>query len=200
MKFKLKNTRVEISFSFCALILLCCVHRDNKIFLISLVVSLFHELVHLFFICLFGARADAIKFSFMGGEIIRGTDTLAGCKEAIISLSAPVFNVVAGCILHIIYPESYWGVVNLIIGVFNLLPYEAFDGGRGLLFLLKDRVDSKALNIITVGASFVVILFLLILNGYLLKNNNGNILFLAMSLFLLILLIFRLFQGPRAPV
>ena len=81
MKFKIGKTRLSISFSFFALILLSCVWNDNRIFLISLVVSLFHELVHLDFIITLGARLSEIRFSVAGGEIVRGNDVLTNGRK-----------------------------------------------------------------------------------------------------------------------
>ncbi len=197
MKFKIGKTRVSISFSFFALILLSCVWNNSRIFIISLVVSMLHELVHLTFIIIFGARLSEIRFSVAGGEIVRDDDVLTSCKEAIISLSAPILNIITGGALLLFNPESLWGAVNLVIGVFNLLPYETFDGGRGMRFLLQGRISDTTLNVITAFFSFVVCFFFLAINALLIKNNSGNIFFLGISLFLLILLVFRLFSRSK---
>ena len=197
MKFKIGKTRFSISFSFFALILLSCVWNDNRIFLISLVVSLIHELVHLAFMITLGARLPEIRFSVAGGEIVRGNDVLTNGKEAIISLSAPVFNIISGGVLLLLNPESLLGAVSLVIGVFNLLPYDTFDGGRGMRFLLQGRLKNTTISIITAILSFAVCFSFLAINALLIKNNSGNIFFLGMSLFLLILLVFRLFLKPK---
>ncbi len=194
MKFKTGKTLVSISFSFFALILLSCVCSDNRIYIISLVLSLFHELVHLVFIVIFGANLSEIRFSVAGGEIVRGKDALSNCKEAVISLSAPVVNVISGIALLMYNPESLWGAVSFVIGVFNLLPYESFDGGRGMRFLLQGKASNTTLEIITVFFSFAVCFSFLTINALLIKNNSGNIFFLGMSLFMFISLVFRLFS------
>ena len=197
MKFNIGKTRVRISFSFFALILLACVWNNEQIFHITIVVSLIHELVHLLVIVLFGAVCSEICFSVAGGEIVRGEYMLTNYKEAIISLSAPVFNIITGAVLLLIDRESTWGGVNLVIGLFNLLPYDTFDGGRGMKYLLQEQFDHKTLGLITNISSFFVCFSFLAINGFMIKNHIGNIFFLGISLYLLILLVFRLFSKPR---
>lgn len=198
MKFKIGKTYVNISFSFFALILLSCVWNDSGVFFVSIAVSFFHELVHLFFIIIFGASVSEIRFSVAGGEIVRGNDALTSCREAIISLSAPLTNIFIGMAMLMIDNDNLWGEVNLVVGAFNLLPYDTFDGGRGIRLLLQGRIDNKALDFIIAVSSFLICFSFLAINGVLLKNHNGNIFFLGMSLFLLILLVFRLFSKKEA--
>lgn len=194
MKFKIGKTYVNISFSFFALILLSCVWNNSGVFFVSLAVSFFHELVHLFFIIIFGASVSEIRFSVAGGEIVRSNDMLTNCKEAVISLSAPIINIIVGASLLLFNHQSSLGGVNLVVGIFNLLPYDTFDGGRGIRLLLQGRIDNKALDFIIAVSSFLICFSFLAINWFMIKNHNGNIFFLGMSLFLLILLVFRLFS------
>lgn len=198
MRLKIRNTRIIISFSFFALILLSCVCKDNTVFLASLFISLLHECVHLLFIILFRCRVSEICLSFMGGEIKRGEDTVSRIKEAVISLSAPIVNIIMGILLLIHNKNSLVGIVSLLVGVMNILPYDDFDGGRGLRFLLQNKISAPTLDTIIVTLSFVVCFSFLSLNLYLIKNNRENILFLMMSVGLLILLVFRVFVSPKS--
>ncbi len=193
MRFKAGNTDVVVSFSFFALILLSCVWKNNGVFLISLITSLLHEVVHLLFILVLGADIEMIRFSLMGGEIKRGKKAIGNISEALISLSAPIVNIIIGIILLTINTHSQWGEINLLVGLFNILPYETFDGGRGIQYLLKGSFSEKTINKIIFVASFGVCFFFLVINGYMIKNNRNNVFFLGMSVYLLILLVFKLF-------
>ena len=195
MRFKLGRTEVSVSFSFFALLLLSATTRSSEIIRLSLITSLLHECIHLIFILLFCGKIKSVRFSFMGGEIKRGDISLTATKEAVISLSAPVTNLLIGAGLYVLNVYEHFAIVNLIIGAFNLIPYEGFDGGRALKCLLEGRVNEKTANNVAILLSFIACFTFIALNGYLLIKNNGNILFLITSAIMLISLIIRLFSG-----
>ena len=71
MLFKIKFVRVKISFSFFALVLLMLSFDNSSILLVSLISSLFHELIHIVFIFLFGGKISELSLSLLGGKIQR---------------------------------------------------------------------------------------------------------------------------------
>lgn len=160
MLFKIKSVRVKISFSFFALILLMFSFENSSILLVSLISSLFHELIHVVFIFLFGGKISELSLSLLGGKIQRCQSLkLSSPKEAIISLSAPVANAVAGALL-LLKGYEMGGYVNLVIGGFNLLPFYDFDGGRGLQYILTSSLSYEksiyALNITSLASVALV--------------------------------------------
>ena len=148
MHFNIKSVRVKISFTFIALILLAVCFDDSEIMLMSLFCSLFHEFVHIIYIFLCGGEISEFSLSLFGGKIQRKQNhRLSNLKEAIISLSAPVLNVFTGALL-LLYDYKLCGYVNLVIGLFNILPFYDFDGGRGLVYLLSGHFSYEKLLIV----------------------------------------------------
>lgn len=191
MRFKIKNTDVIISFSFFSLILLSMTVDKSGIFKICLITSLIHECVHLVFIMLFKAEVSYVRLSLFGGDIKRAGVSLENYKESLISLSAPIFNIIIGFIFCLYKPDNLFGSVNLLTGLFNIMPFYSFDGGRGLQYLVKDRVNERMAKSICFALSLLVCFSFLTINGVLIKNNRGNIFFLIISLYMLILLVFK---------
>ena len=160
MQFKIKSVRVKISFTFFAMVLLAVCLDNSGILLISLISSLFHELVHIIFIFLCGGKISELSLSILGGRIQRQQNLkLSSIKEAIISLSAPVFNIFTGAFMLFCGFKAV-GYVNLVIGLLNVLPFFDFDGGRGLYYLLSaflPQEKSRIIQNITSVASVVLI-------------------------------------------
>ena len=197
MKFKLGRTDVVISFSFLALVLLALVTKSNPVLVESLAVSALHECVHLLFIRIFKGSISLIRFSFMGGEIKRGDNTLTSLQEAVISLSAPVTNVLTGTIFLLFTSYRRFGIVNLLVGIFNLIPYHSFDGGRALEQVLQGRVSEGAARLILLTTSIITCFSFIAINVYMLKKSNGSPVLLITSLIMLILLVFRVISRGK---
>ena len=160
MQFKIKSTRIELSFTFLSLIILTTCFDKEGILLISLVSSILHELIHLALIIAFGGKISQISFSIFGGNIKRSKALkLTNFKEFFISISAPATNILAGALL-VLFNINLWGYINLIIGVFNILPFYDFDGGRGLFYLLSNCLDlsivNKILNVTSILSVLVI--------------------------------------------
>ena len=146
MQFKIKSTRIELSFTFLALILLTTCFDKEGILLISLISSVIHELIHIAFIIALGGKISEISFSIFGGNIKRSKALrLTNLKEFFISISAPATNIIVGALL-LFFNFELWGYINLIIGGFNILPFYDFDGGRGLFYLFSNYLNHASVN------------------------------------------------------
>lgn len=194
MRFKLRRTEVVVSFSVFALFLLSTVADGNEILLSSFIASVAHELVHLVFILMFGGTVSVIKFSFFGGDIKQKNTGLSSIKEAVISLSAPLFNIMLGLIMLSVSDNSATGYVNLLVGLFNLLPYYSFDGGRGMYYILCDKLSQKVLNNVLNALSIGVIIFMTIIATIICRKYQYNIFLIAVVVSMYFSLIYRLFK------
>ena len=159
------------------------------VYLKALFTSILHEAVHIIFIYFFKDGINEIKFNLLGGEIKKADKKiLSNNKEAVINLSAPVFNIISGFIILIFDIDSQLAYINLFIGLFNILPFYNFDGGRGIFFLLTDRFDSDRANrivfLLSVAITFVFTLISLIV--FLLYNKNY--VFMVMSIYMIVTL------------
>ncbi len=197
MSFKIKNTEVKISFTFFALILLFISVNKFKMYLLTLVFGLLHELVHLYFICKLSVPPDKITLTLFGGNIVKNSNTsLKNIYDFIINISAPIFNILIGLMLYFIVNDKTDNIqiiilVNLLLGCFNLLPFYNFDGGNAIrsLLLLKhnEEFTEKLLTYTSIGvALFFAVLTIMAFIKY--KSNYSLIL---MSLYFIFSIVFK---------
>lgn len=187
MRFKVKNTEVYLSFTFFAVFLILLCVGQLKICLYSLISSLIHEAIHIIFILVFSGDISNITLSGFGANIRRANeDLLTPLKEAIISFSAPVFNLILSFVSFLIYKKSTpFGAVNIVIGLFNLLPYYTFDGGRGLSFLLKSHLNEKSITILLDILSVCVTILFSFTSVYVFFHHNRNVTLLFLSVYMI---------------
>lgn len=174
MHFKIKSVTVNISFTFFAVILLVICFDNERFLLISILSSFLHELVHIIFILICGGGISEFSLTLLGGKIKRNQNLrLNYLKEAIISLSAPAANIIAGALTYTLGLEIV-GTVNLIIGIFNILPFYDFDGGRGLSYLLSVCLDHSLIIKITDITSVISVVLISFCAIALIYNRNPS--------------------------
>ncbi len=198
MQFKIGETHVKISFSFFALILFYFLGDYKKILVISLVVSAFHELVHLVFLLIFRCKILKFNINVFGGNIIRKQVSKASdTKEIIINLSAPLFNILAGIIIHIIKPNNLWGQVNIVLGIFNILPFFNFDGGMALKYFCMHFLNEKVTDDIISAVSFIIILIFTLINVKLAILNKINISVIVLNMYFISVFVYKIFKNTH---
>ncbi len=200
MQFKIKNTVYEISFSFLALILLIVTTRADLSFLIVLIFALLHELVHLFFIYLFSTAPKKVSFTLFGADILREITSINNYNaEIVINSSAPIFNLIISGITFIILNHFtvYKGIltdvaqVNLVLGIFNLIPFYNFDGGNVLNNVLLKYLNEKNTQMILSVISVLVTVIFSFISIYIFFNFQHNFSLIIMSIYMILTTIFK---------
>jgi Zn-dependent protease len=145
----------------------------SAIFLFTSV--LLHELAHSYFAKRYGVYINSITLSLFGGVASMEIPKKPG-QEAMIAFAGPLMSLIIGSIClftyrYIISPNPalsqnsvfliIWilGSMNLVLGIFNLLPAFPMDGGRMLrsLFAMKMSYVKATHNAASIG-KFVAIL------------------------------------------
>src|SRR5574338_800284 len=146
---------------------------------------LVHELNHALLARRFGLKVEGITLFIFGGATTIDSESRTPREEALIALAGPVSSFVVGGILlgigavvdqeQIRALTEWLGVINLLLGAFNLLPGFPMDGRRVLRALIwrvrGDRLVATR-NAATVGRLFA---YLLIGFGVYLALGPGNI-------------------------
>lgn len=107
---------------------------------------LLHEGAHLILMYLLGGRSRLLYLSLMGARIVTQQGEMGYGRELFCVLAGPGANLLASFLLA--YLGEAWYIcsgVNLMLGVFNLLPLPGLDGGRviKLLILLLTKRGEK---------------------------------------------------------
>ena len=141
------SDKVYISvFSFAAvfLFLLCQTPMYTLLFLLP---AFLHELSHLIFLSVFGAKIKRITIFPFGVDILADTSLLSYKKELICTLSGSLANLSISavcCLLLNISPSPellFFAVTNAFLGTMNLIPLSFFDGGKALRLVLYDLLE-----------------------------------------------------------
>ncbi len=200
MQFKIKTTTFKISFSFLALILLALATDKSRTVILFLIFAVLHEAVHLIFIYCLSVPPKMVSLSLLGANISRcDNSTTSLSSEFLINISAPVFNIATGAFLKIIsiINSEYnslleeTALVNLALGLFNLVPFYTFDGGNALkYFLLKFCTEKATEGLMTVISLVVTVLFSFT-SIYIFLNYHHNFSLLIMCVYMFLSIIFK---------
>ena len=158
----------------------------------TLCAAAFHETGHLFAMWIFECQPRSIRL-VPASVSITGPFPRKKNGEVIIALSGPVFNMVIACSLIINYKLAssnislQYGLINLMIGIFNLLPVKGFDGGTVVTAIIEKATGNRmkaesAIKIITAVFGFLI----LFIGAFLILNGSINLSIIIMGLYILI--------------
>ena len=197
MKLKIHNTNLHISYTLICLCAICLVTNTFNGFVICLMAVLIHEMGHLIPIAIFGDFPNTIKISLFEIAI---SDDCRNCRmffqNIIIIFFGPFANFICFITFYLLYLFCNdiflsFSMVNLFLGIFNMLPVLSLDGGQILHLLLSRKIEDikaqKAVNILT----FIFIFPLAVLGFILLFKTKYNFSLLAVCLYLILSLIFK---------
>ena len=179
-----KGCRVEVTGGF--LLMLAWLNYTDVQGLLpaALCAATAHELGHWLAISLLGGRVTRLRLSAVGAEM-RLERTMSYFRELLCALAGPAVNILLAI-------GTAWlcggrGLVfagmNLALGLFNLLPVRALDGGRSLF----------CVSALCMGIEYAqrlgeavdrVILFLLLLAAVIVLKMGGSVTLLAAALWM----------------
>lgn len=130
---------------------------------------LLHELGHAVVARRLGIQILGIELHFIGGAAKMGQPPRSARDEIVIAVAGPAVSFVLGAVsygLSLATGVAFFGLlalINLVLGVFNLLPALPMDGGRVLRAMLSERMGRyRATHVAaTVAQSLAVGLVLL---------------------------------------
>lgn len=197
MKFNFFNTKIYVSFVFMSLISLFLIIDKTGLFLPMAVAAIFHEFGHLFFMWLFGCQPKEINL-IPGSVQIVASYSVGENKNNIILLAGPFVNILIFIILYVNYcffnddGHITFAFINLLLGVFNLLPINGLDGGNVVYNMAFYKWGIKRaeqiLKIITIifAILLIIVAIMLTVSG----KTNLSAYILAVYLILSVLLKF----------
>lgn len=161
----------------------------NKIFYYVVAIVL-HEYGHYCVAKMKGYEFDSVVFSVYGGGLF-GSNSFKKKDDVLISLAGPLVNIVLIVItiaLWWLFPSSYFFtydfvICNIVVFVFNILPFYPLDGGRIVLAIISERFDRlKVLKACRVVSLLLSIIFCVLFVVSLFGETNVNMLFIGVFL------------------
>lgn len=144
LEFCLKGHKIKLSFSFFAVLAVLFFIGDNFAVVTALFCCFIHEFGHMIMMCKFSVPINEITLYGGGIKLKSEQDRLYNRKiEIYVLLAGAGINIMCFFIFKGILTQ--FAYTNLILGLFNLLPYKYFDGGRVLKLIFEDSV-SIAMN------------------------------------------------------
>lgn len=146
-----KFIKVGFDFSFFAAVSLVILLNDNNYALYALFACLLHEFGHLIAMKITGQKIDSLIFYGAGIKILKQKCCqISGFINDAFVLSAGCFVnflIFLFCMVFKSDNTLLFGYINLIIGLFNMLPIHSLDGGALiLLFINRFYKSGTAIN------------------------------------------------------
>ncbi len=185
MCFNFLGIRIEIKFLFVAVAALLLLLDVSGVMLCAFLSSAVHELAHLAVLLAFKGEITAVTFEAFGIRIAR-LDSLLFFEELIVLLAGPLTNILVFFICGKAASQtvSLIGAVNLSIGIFNLLPVGALDGGRMASLILMTALGENKGRCASAMLSLLIIIPLFIAGVVLVLRPGHNFSLLLVCLFL----------------
>jgi Zn-dependent protease len=170
--------RIEVSFTFIFILALFGFQLGVVKGLIAAVVISFsivaHELGHAVVARRFGIEIRGIELHLLGGVAKMARMPKTARDEILIAVAGPAVSfALAGAGMGLSYglsfqPLLYFGYLNLVLGVFNLLPALPMDGGRVLRAALSARMGRYRATLIasTVSRVFAVLFVIVAISAW----------------------------------
>ena len=164
ISFQLWGLRVELHWSFLLLLGLSAGWPPLRV---GLGAALCHELAHLAAMGAAGIAPAHFRLGLTGGRL-RGRGAACLRAELLSVLAGPACNLLLAAAFRTAPAESLrlFSAVNLVLGVFNLLPVQGLDGGRALRLFLERKAPGRGtgfctlLSLLTLGLLWVWCLWL----------------------------------------
>lgn len=193
LAFHIGPCRVQINFSFFALIAFCCIFSGAKGGLACFLAVCIHETAHLVAMRILGVQPDNVVLSALGCRVeINGQNALSDLQNVFVSLAGPGINWISSALAVIpCFRESTFCAVSLALAMAHSLPIEPLDGGLALKYFFRSRYSyEKAERISRVISTFFLIP-LAALGFLVLLNTRYNYSLLALSVYLMLYLVLK---------
>lgn len=195
MCFNLCGIKIEIKFLFIAAMVLLMLLDTSGVMLCAFLSSAVHELAHLTALLALKGEVTTVSFEAFGIRITR-VDALLVWEELVVLLAGPLANLLLFllCVSSNLQSVSLISAVNLWIGVFNLLPVGALDGGRVASLILVKILGEQKGGRAAIVLSVLIILPLFVFGLILFLRPTHNFSLLIVCVFLALTLL----MGQRA--
>lgn len=159
---------------------------ESEFSLILIISCLTHELAHLIVCKVLGGKLGGIYPNCAGLLISYYPADMSYFREAVVLLAGSFANLVLG-LIFLCFDVPRISVVNVAVGLLNLLPMKGLDGGEVMYLLMSYFINEySAYKIVRIISAFLAILFWLGIVFYELRLGI-NISLLLLSVYILVI-------------
>ena len=173
--------KIKIEPGFIALVCSLLYFGDLNLFVVYAAAATVHELGHLLSVHLFGHSICRLTLSIQGANILLRSQTSYG-QDILLALSGPLANffIVALCMTMKTCPLL--AGVNLLLGLFNLLPVIPLDGSIALKSVLSLCIPPSKADRVCIYLSVFISLALTGFGAYLFLARGGAVYLVLLGL------------------
>ncbi len=187
LQIQFSGIRLNIHFTFLLLMLLMVLLGNGRLAIFSAVFSCLHECAHALMARRLGYTPIKVSAGLFGGVLHLQEGYIKPFSELLIHSAGPFFNLCVAFLSYFLHKITGWPWVydviaaNLVLALFNLMPFYPLDGGKLIgIYLARFVGYSKSYTISkTFSAIFTLLLFFLGL--YLVQYNVVNLLICALA-------------------
>ncbi len=197
MRFKFFGIEIYISFLFFAALTIMLATDKTGFALPCVTAVVFHELGHLFMMWVRECAPRSIKLIPASVQI-----TASFIKDyktdILVAIAGPAVNLIMFAALFYNYlcfnneTTLYYALVNLIYGVFNLLPVKGLDGGTVLLSVLSKFYDINKAALLLKFITFALAVGIIVTAVMFSLKGTNNISFYIIGIYLLVVGIMKM--------
>ena len=186
LNFKIFGINIYVSYYFLSLITFLFLIDKTGLLGFSLLSIILHETGHILALIYFKQNPSFISFNLASVRITGNLNT-TNFNKLIIALLGPLTNFLFSLFLLSQNKMLYnFGMCNLVIGAFNIIPAKNLDGGDILSLIIKIlKVNRGDFCFNLILFSSILFIFLLGLCLFIYYNNNPTVLIVAIYLFIL---------------
>ena len=197
MQFYFLKTKVNLSFSFWAVVTLMLMLDRSNTAIITLISAVLHETGHLIMMYAFSAPPEKLTLGFFGMRIDKRESSLSFLKETIVALAGPIVNLIIALVSFVFYKfycnEQMLKIstINLMLGLFNLIPIEPLDGARAIKNTLSMFLDEQCIDKILNSILWFFLILLYWLSIKVINLSGYNFTLLIFCIYISLCIIFK---------
>lgn len=177
MSFTLKGVRVNISFWFLFFISIVSFYSHN--FYLTLLSLVLHEISHTLMLYIFKGKITEIDLKLTEINIKSNVMSLPRHKALLVLFIGPFSNIIAALLFKDVNTDI--ALINLILGVFQLLPVDSSDSDNMLQVIFNGK-GRKILRMVYFIFAFII--FMLGIEVLVLSRYNYSL--LSLGIFLIV--------------
>lgn len=145
MHFNFRGVRLRISYYFVCSVVIFTALDKTRLYIPTIFFMMVHEAAHIIALLIFGCKIVEVQL-IIGAIGVKYADvTLSKLQKIMSILMGPLSNLILSVIFLYYGCDIYFGI-NLVLGLYNLLPLIGLDGGSLIQTFLEGIISTKSVE------------------------------------------------------